>query len=75
MVKWRLISLLISSIGLGVFLHDRVAEWVTLGQRLHGIDVGFILCYVPLLLWALNEELRQVVRYLKALLNHRAKAL
>jgi hypothetical protein len=69
MVKWRTISLLLSSVGLGIYLHDRAAEWVTLGQRLHGIDVGFSLSYVPLLLWTLKEELGLLIKPLKGLLK------
>jgi hypothetical protein len=34
------LSILFFAAGVGVYLHDRCAEWVTLGCRLHGLDVG-----------------------------------
>ncbi len=40
------LSLLLLGAGCGVYLHDRVAEWVTLGCRLHGLDVGFALVFI-----------------------------
>jgi hypothetical protein len=40
------LSLILFGLGIGLFLHDRIIEWVILGRRIHGLDIGFILTCV-----------------------------
>jgi hypothetical protein len=54
------LSIMFLGAGIGVYLHDRVAEWVTLGCRLHGLDVGAAL--LVLAWFVLSFE---VVKWLK----------
>lgn len=56
---WRVgrrlaVSLVLFGVGVGVYAHDRVAEWYTLGQRLHGMDVGFALLVASFVLATLD---------------------
>jgi hypothetical protein len=54
------LSMLFFASGVGVYLHDRCAEWVTLGCRLHGLDVGVALL---MLSWIIVSF--EFVRWLK----------
>ncbi|MEM1820958.1 MAG: hypothetical protein QW517_10580 [Thermofilaceae archaeon] len=56
---WRLsrrwwLALVLFGAGLGTFAHDRVAEWVVLGCRIHGLDVGFALVVIAFILASLE---------------------
>lgn len=63
MISRRLaISLILFGSGMGVYVHDRIAEWVTLGRRLHGLDVGFALMVVAFILMSFDY-----VKWLKRL--------
>jgi hypothetical protein len=63
-IGWKLsrkygLSILLFGGGLGVYIHDRVAEWVVLGCRLHGIDVGLILIVASwVIIWLPLERLK-----------------
>jgi hypothetical protein len=63
-IGWKLsrkygLSILLFGGGLGVYTHDRVAEWVVLGCRLHGIDVGLILIVASwVIIWLPLERLK-----------------
>ncbi len=62
---WRVsrsdaISMLLFGFGCGVFIHDRIAEWVRLGQRLHGLDIGFALIVVSWIILSIK-----MVRWLR----------
>jgi hypothetical protein len=64
-VGWRIsrrhgLALLLFGGGVGVYLHDRVAEWGTLHYRLHGLDVGVMCIAVS---WAILSL--EVVRWLR----------
>jgi hypothetical protein len=52
---WRVkrrhaLSLLLLGAGIGVYVHDRICEWHTLGERLHGLDIGFSLTVISWIL-------------------------
>jgi hypothetical protein len=44
------ISLILFGLGIGLFIHDRIVDWVKLECRIHGLDVGFILVFIAYVL-------------------------
>jgi hypothetical protein len=64
-IGWKIsrkhaISILFFGAGAGVYLHDRAAEWATLGCRLHGLDVGAVLLALS---WAVLSF--ELIKWLK----------
>jgi len=55
-VKVKLLAFSLFSFGLGVYVHDRITEWVRLGCRLHGLDAGVIFIVASWILLFLTED-------------------
>jgi len=71
MIRWKLVAHVVFWATFAVFVHERYfVEWVTLGSRLHGLDVfpiGALFAYV---VWTWKDFV-EVGRWVKVKLTRR----